>query len=469
MASQAAPELPRFNRLVYASGSLGGNVISRTKDLWLIYFYAPPAGADIQQRVPILVLGVLFTLARIIGAVGEPLTGWWSDRTHSRWGRRIPFVVLATPFYALFFALLWLPPVAGQSLTNALYFFVMLEAFQFFSSLSGGPFGSLLPEIAITSRARVSVVTWQVFFGALGAALAFVGSGILRDQFGFGAMAAMIAVIGLASRYVGLGGAWRHVRRDVAPARINPLTALRSTLSNDQFLFFMPSFVLFNIAISLMTAALPFWAASVLLRGLPTDIAKLETGHQATILFLGLELNVQVGTIVGLMTAAAIVVVLVALPVGFRLAMRRGKAWVYSTAMLLGALYLPWLGFMGFVPGVDKLTQALLFAGAMGLPMAAVFTFPNAIMADIVDYDELRTGHRREAMYYGTQATLEEMASAIFPLTLALLLVLGSTANDPLGIRLVGPVAGLSALVGYLAFRGYRLPDTVRADTVRVR
>ena len=302
-------------------------------------------------------------------------------------------MVLATPFYALFFALLWLPPVAGESVANALYFFLMLEAFHLFSTLSGGPFESLLPEIAVTSRDRVSVVTWQVFFGTLGAALALVGSGIVRDLFGFQAMAAMAAVIALVSRYVALAGAWRHVRLDVEPARINPLAAMRSTFTNDQFLYFLPTFVLFNMAISLMTAALPFWAGAVLLGGLPADIAKVETGHQATLLFLGLELNVAEGTIVALMTAAAIVVVLLTLPLAYRLAMRRGKAWVYSTAMLLGAFYLPWIAFMGFVPGVDKLAQALLFVAAMGVPMAAVFTFPNAITADIIDYDELRTGH----------------------------------------------------------------------------
>jgi GPH family glycoside/pentoside/hexuronide:cation symporter len=99
--------------------------------------------------------------------------------------------------------------------------------------------------------------------------------------------------------------------------------------------------------------------------------------------------------------------------------------------------------------------------------MAAVFTFPNAIMADIIDYDELKTGMRREAIYYGTQATLEKIASSLFPLILASLLVLGSTPDNPLGIRLIGPVAGLSALLGFLAFRGYTLPDTVTADTVK--
>jgi GPH family glycoside/pentoside/hexuronide:cation symporter len=137
--------------------------------------------------------------------------------------------------------------------------------------------------------------------------------------------------------------------------------------------------------------------------------------------------------------------------------------------MLLGALYLPTMFFMGFIPVIPKVAQAFLFVPFLGVPMAAVFTFPNALMADIIDYDELRTGMRREAMYYGIHATLEKLASALFPAILALLLLLGSTADDPWGIRLVGPVAGLAVFIAMLSFRGYRLPDTVTAETVRVR
>ena len=468
MANEAQ-EIPLFNRLVYAFGSFGGNVIARSKDLWLIYFYAPPADADVHKRVPILVLGALFTVGRVIDALDDPIIGWWSDRTRSRWGRRIPFVVLATPFYGVFFVLLWMPPVAGESVANALYFFVMLEAFHLFSTLSGGPFESLLPEIAVTSKGRVSIVTWQVFFGTVGAAVALVGSGIIRDAFGFQAMAISMAIMGMAARYIALSGVWRHVRLDVEPAQVNPLEAIRSTFTNRPFLFFLPTFILFNMAISMMTAALPFWSGAVLLGDLPSDIAKVETGSPATLQLFGLEFGVAEGTIVALLTAAAIIVVLLCLPLVYRMSLRRGKAWVYSTAMLIGGIYLPFIAFMGFLPGIDKLLQAVFFVALMGLPMAAVFTFPNAIMADIIDYDELKTGMRREAIYYGSQATLEKIASALFPLILASLLVLGSTAANPLGVRLVGPVAGLSALLGFLAFRGYTLPDTVTADTVKVR
>ena len=117
--------------------------------------------------------------------------------------------------------------------------------------------------------------------------------------------------------------------------------------------------------------------------------------------------------------------------------------------MLLGALGFPFIFFMGFVPGVPVMAQSLVFVALIGLPMAAVFTFPNAIIADIIDYDELRTGMRREAIYYGSQATIEKWAGSLFAPILAGLLLFGETAANPLGIRLVGPVAGAASLLGY--------------------
>ncbi len=467
MAPPAARELPLLNRLLYASGSFGGNLLSRTKDLWLIYFYAPPADADVAERVPILLLGALLTATRIVEALDDPLIGWWSDRTRSRWGRRIPFVVLATPFLAVFFVLVWTPPDGQETARNAAYFFVVLWTFHLFSTLSGGPFESLLPEIAPSARERVSVVTWQVFFGTIGALMALVGTGIIIDLAGFQAMALVLAVLALGSRYVGLAGAWRYTRLDVEPAQVSPWQAVRATFRNDQFLFYLPTFILFNMAISMMTATLPFWTSAVLMNGFPEEIARLESGRSATLQVLGLEVGVGTGAIVGLMTGAAILVVFLALPAVYRLALRRGKAWVYSTAMLIGGLYLPFIAFMGFLPGMNTLSQAVLLVAGMGVPMAAVFTFPNAIQADIIDYDEVRTGYRREAVYYGTQATMEKIAFSLFPMILAGLLLLGGTAENPLGIRLVGPVAGLTALVGFLTFRGYRLPDSVTPESLR--
>jgi len=149
----------------------------------------------------------------------------------------------------------------------------VLWTFHLFSTLSGGPFESLLPEIAPTSRERVSIVTWQVFFGTIGAFIALVVSGIIIDFAGFQAMALTMAVLALGSRYLGLAGAWRYTRLDVEPATVGAWEAFRATLRNDQFLYYLPTFILFNMAISMMTATLPFWTSAVLMKGFPEEIA----------------------------------------------------------------------------------------------------------------------------------------------------------------------------------------------------
>ena len=98
--------------------------------------------------------------------------------------------------------------------------------------------------------------------------------------------------------------------------------------------------------------------------------------------------------------------------------------------------------------------------------MAGVNLMPRAITADIADYDELITGMRREGMFFATQNLFEKLGSSFSVILLALVLLLGETSDDPLGIRMVGPVAGVFAFCGFWLFRGYRLPSTVTTETV---
>ena len=99
--------------------------------------------------------------------------------------------------------------------------------------------------------------------------------------------------------------------------------------------------------------------------------------------------------------------------------------------------------------------------------MAGVNLLPRAITADITDYDYIRTGMRREGVFYATQNLFEKIGSSFSPLALAIVLKLGDTTANPLGLRMVGPVAGAVAFLGYWLFRGYRLPSTVTPETVR--
>jgi GPH family glycoside/pentoside/hexuronide:cation symporter len=435
--------LPRRVATLYASGAFSGNVLGRVAAAWLFYFYASGGPGGTPRMSPWLI-GTLLTVTTVVGAFFDPLVGYWSDRTRSRWGRRLPFIALATPCWALAFLLLWTPPVPGESRANAFYFLAVLLLFRLSGTLSGGPLEALLPEIAPDNASRVRIVVGQVFFGTLGAAVALIAAGPVIDRLGFPLMAAVMAALALGSRFLALAGVWWHAERDTPPVALSLLRAVGSTFRNDQFLFFLPTFCVFNMGTTLMTAALPFYAANVFAPG-----------------------EERVGSVTALLTAAPIVTLLLSLPLVQRLALRRGKAWVYAASMLFGALYFPLLFFMGFVPGLPTMAQGLLFLAPVGLAMTGVFVFPNALMADIIDYDAHLTGHRREATYYATQNLIETLVLALHSVILAGLLDLGGTPENPLGIRLVGPVAGLSIFIGWLIFRRYTLPDTVTPESVR--
>lgn len=438
--------LSRRERLLYASGSLGGNALSRARDLWLLAFYLGDL-TDSERRGPALAIGAAIVAVRLIEAFDDPIIGHWSDRTRSRLGRRIPFVLSATPFLAIFFVLVWLPPDPGETWANVIFLFGMLWLFNLFSTLSGGPFESLLPEIARREDDRLAIVGWQVAFGLAGTAIGFVLSSFLIDRVGYGSMALIIAAIALVSRYVALTGAWKRsvaVSRELAAEapveRVPMRAAILTCLRNGQFLVFLPSFILYNAGILMIIGVMPFYAAAVV-------------GRDDTLT-------------VAILTGSALVGVALVLPFVVDHARRRSKRVVYGWGMIFAGLWFPFFAFAGFLPGVHPLAQGVVYALIAGVAIAPVQTFPNALLADITDYDTVLTGRRREATFYATHETLQKIAGAAAPGLLTLLLLIGSTADDPLGIRLVGPVAGALALAGYVVFRRYWLPDRVTAETV---
>jgi len=448
-----AGRLPLLNKLLYTSDMIGSQAIAQSRNLWLLFFLVPPRVENLSPAVPPLIwgpieldprvfVGVLLTAGRLIEAFDDPIIGWWSDRFRSRWGRRLPFVLCATPFYALFFGLLWLTPWGGANFGNAIYLFVVLELFFLSNTLAGGPYEALLPEIAQSHRDRMSIVGWQFYFGILGAVLGLVLTGVIKDAFGFKVMALVVALSGLVFRYFGLMGVWRHAPRETPPAQLDLKAAFTATLRNKQFLYFLPTFVFFQLAVTMVIAWLPFFVK---------EIVQAENGGAAT----------------SLLTAAALAGMVLSVFLLLRLSNSKGKRWVYSACLLGTAVYLPFLFFAGFIPGVPKLAQGVVMAFMAGLPMAGVNLMPRAITADITDYDELLTGMRREGMFYATQNLFEKIGSSFSTLFLALVLLLGETGSDPLGIRMVGPVAGVFAFLGFWLFRGYRLPSTVTVETVR--
>ena len=467
MASDAASTWrPLRVKLAYSAGNLPGQVISQAFALWLIFFYAPPATEDAPTFIPSLglpnldlglfalpdelaprvLLGLTLTVAGIVEAFDDPIIGYLTDRTKSRWGRRIPYVVLATPWWAFLFFLLFVPPFGDGSIANLLWLVAVIEGYWLASNLSGAPLEALMPHIAKSHEDRVSVASMQLVFGILGAFIGLAVSSVLIDLVGFPTMAGILAVVAFVGRYASLAGCWDYARTDDEPSTPGLVRSVRETLSNRHFIAFLPGFIFFRIAQIMITAWIPFYVAAVL-----GDVEAF-----------GYSGSRDAGAFTSAMTALIILGVLAGIAIFAPLARRAGKARAFRVSMLWGAATLFLLFFVGFVPGVPKLVQtaaAVLFAA---FPLAGVFMLPNILIADIVDNDAERTSTRREGMFYGTQNLLEKSASAFAPLIFALVLLAGDSAENPLGIRLVGPVGGVLLLVGWFSFRRYALYDDVR-------
>src|ERR671931_199098 len=154
---EASVTLPLRAKLLYGTSRVGSEALGRSQGLWLLYYYAPPSDAHLPTLLPNLAVGALLLVAGIIGALDEAIVGYFSDRTRSRWGRRIPYIVAGAPLWAIFFVLLFTPPADAGAAATAVYLFFVFSLVALFGALASAPYEALLPEIVPSSAERVSL------------------------------------------------------------------------------------------------------------------------------------------------------------------------------------------------------------------------------------------------------------------------------------------------------------------------
>jgi GPH family glycoside/pentoside/hexuronide:cation symporter len=427
--------LSRRTKVLYGTGRVGSEALGRSQGLWLLYYYAPPSDAHLPTLLPTLAVGALLTLGGIVGALDEAIVGYFSDRTRSPWGRRIPYVILGAPLWSIFFFLLFTPPANTGSAETAVYLFFVFEALALFGAVVIGPYEALLPEMAPTSEERVSLQAIKVYLGVAGTAIGLVGSDLLVHHVGFKTMALVIAAFALVCQYLAIGGVWQRARLSRIPAEIGFRDALRATFRNAAFRVLLPTVVLFALAFQLLQTDIPFYVHAV----------------------IGKHSWLTSRILLSVAIAAAIACV----PLFVRLAERTSKRRAYRFSMLAAGVTFPLLGLAGLLPVIPSEAQILIATALVGAPIGAHFLFPVPLTADVIDDDSAKTEQRREATYLGASSFVERTATSIAPLVVVLLRLLGDTRGHTLGVRLVGPSGGIIILAAYLLFRQYDLPDEV--------
>jgi len=425
-------KLPFWRVALYSSASAGLNILGITISTWLLYFYAPPPDSGRHTYMPAVTMGILLLIATFWDAVIDPFIGHYSDTLRSRWGRRRPFLIFAAPFILLGAILLWTPPGNTNYALNAVYFMVIILIYHTSYSLVGIPYDASMPEMAPETHARLGLSYWKGFFGIVGVLIGSLVAAPLFESIGAVAMGAVVGVVGVVTIYIALIGLRETDRPLGEPMPV--LEGLKATFQNRQFLILFFSTLFVHIAYQMVLANFPYFVTLVL-RQTEGDVGTLQG---VLILFIALT---------G--------------PVWTWLNRRFSQRVLLNASMLLLGIIFA-LGFLiGAIDQASILIQAYIFVALVGAALGGYLILIYAMMGNLVDYDELLTNRRREAIFYGTFSFAIGLGTSVGTMILPLLLEnFGYTQANPLGVRLAFPVMAVFIFLGFLLFQKYRIGDT---------
>jgi len=208
-----APQFGNLERLAYGAGELGPAMAGSTIIFFQLVFLTDVAGMN-----PGLAGGVLL-LARIWDAVNDPLIGWLSDHTRTRWGRRLPWMLAsAVPFSGFFLAFWLVPAFPGPEAQweRFIYYSVVAILYSAFSTGLGLPHSSLTAELSRDYDERSRLTAYRMGFslgGSVGGlVVALIVFQILKnasETMQYAVFGAAVAVIGLLAVMFCLVGIWK--------------------------------------------------------------------------------------------------------------------------------------------------------------------------------------------------------------------------------------------------------------------
>ncbi|MCC6490897.1 MAG: MFS transporter [Candidatus Hydrogenedentes bacterium] len=132
-------------------GSAGPNTIVVQLQLYFTKYLGYPASVISNVR----------GFSIIFDAVTDPLMGYISDHTESRFGRRMPYIAIGALFYAVGVIGMWFAP-AGLSLWQFYLFLIAMQViFTIGVTMTSVPYYALIPELAREYRVRTTLVSWM--------------------------------------------------------------------------------------------------------------------------------------------------------------------------------------------------------------------------------------------------------------------------------------------------------------------
>lgn len=385
------PFVPMSTRLsfqtkfAYGVGELGTAIPIGLAVFYLLFFLTEVVGLSPTLAGTVLLVG------RAWDAVSDPIIGWLSDRTHSPWGRRYPWLVFGALPLGFFTCMLWLvPPLTSQAGLFIYYVLMALGGYTAFSVV-------ILPMVAIATELtpdydeRTSIMSVRSGANIIGSMVGLVLAQTIfalvdntRQQYMLlGGVSGVFIVLAIAVCVVGTYGQYQWVMQpqtEVSPHSMG--LQLQRVFENRAFRWVMGLYLCSWVGVQVTAAMLPYFV---------TDWMQLGEQH-----FTQMAIAIQ-GSSVAM------------LPFWLWCTKRTTKQMVY----FLGApLALLGVCFMGLLQP-HQISLMYLVGMITGAGLSTFYLVPFAMLPDVIDEDELRTGERQEGMFISLMVFLQKVGGAI--------------------------------------------------------
>lgn len=376
--------VPVSKKIMWGMGGLTNDMVNA---LWALAMPIFSIGLGVKAAW----IGIALALPRIWDAITDPLMGHISDNTRSRWGRRRPYIFFGAIGLGITFAMLWLPSRNWSEPVLLAWFIVVSLLFFTSFTMWNIPWSAMGLELTPDVKERNSVQATRSWF-ATGAAFIIPSIMPLAFWFGKGDEVAGIrwvgAIVGAIMTLTAILSALfcKEAVQAKAQPKIPFLESAKYTFKDRRFLSLCGYAALFCAGILLVSQMGYYINVFYVYGALPIQKAKEAASK---IMFWG--------GIVGAVSN------LVAVPIISFLASRFGKKPTLLTGVLIVTIgqLLKWSFYTPENPWLQVWLNILIFPG-----LILTWTIIPSMIADICDFDELKTGLRREGMYSATFAWL---------------------------------------------------------------
>jgi len=416
-------------------------VAALSAPLFMVQFYFLNFATDVLLLAP-LGVGILFAAGRVWDAVSDPIVGTLSDRTHTRLGRRRPWMFAGIPLLMASLLMIWRPPEVSDGL---LYAWLTLALFAFYTAFTmfSVPHMALGAELSKDHHDRNRIFGSQAAAFTFGMMLAFGGMQYVTNAAAPRDAAAQLAIVAILvlpwillipptllrerAEYQGRGAASSlRAMRDVLK---NPHARLLLTA---QFIQLMGSGVLGIMA--------PYLMRYVLKRP----------------------------DLIGVMPAMFVVCSIVSISIWIRLTRRFGKRNCWIAGMIGSGLS---FGMILFVGENDFVLMGCVLVSA-GFFIGSGMMVGNSMLADVIDWDECETGERKEGAYSAAWGFAIKSATAIVIIVVSAALQFSDfrpneeqTEGTLLMLRVFnGGIPLVMFLLGAFWFRRFELNESEHAE-----